>query len=233
MRGYARVHIIYDRLINFVFQKMSPVLAKYRMELRFQKSWASLYKKNFDKVLEYWRKYRFLNEIEEIVDFKNTVVLDVGCGISTLLNHIEAKQKYGVDPLAEEYKIFFKYPEDVKVKVGRGENLRFPENIFDVVICSNVLDHTDDPSKTLDEIYRVLKPAGKLILTLEIFPNATKRRDAAHPHTVTLKKLGILLRNFKVVFHKKSAWIGFMAYIQSNGRCKTKTYEHVLVCVKE
>lgn len=226
-----------ENVLNVIFQRLSPSFAKYIVELRFQKFWVSLYRKNLHKVLEYWQKYRFLSEIEEIVDFKNSVVLDVGCGISTLLNHVEAKQKYGVDPLVEEYKNFFKYPEDVTVKMARGENLPFQENTFDIVICSNVLDHTDDPLKTLNEIYRVLKHSGKLILTLEIFPNEIKR-DAAHPHSITLKKLNLLLLgNFKYIFHKKSPWIGFMAYYRfgdkATRRAHVTTYEHILVCIKE
>jgi len=237
MRGYARIRLIFDRSIDFAFERLSPGLAKHIIELRFQKSWATLYKRNFDKVPEYWRKYRFLDEIEEIVRFRDSVVLDVGCGISTFLNHIEAKEKYGVDPLAKKYKMLFKYSDDVKIEEGTGEDLPFPEESFDVVICSNVLDHTVNPSKTIDEIHRVLKPEGKLVLTLEIFGCKRTKRNRAHPHAITLAKLELLLRNFKVMFHKESPWIGYRAYIESNQndtrRRITGNSEHILVCAKK
>jgi SAM-dependent methyltransferase len=36
---------------------------------------------------------------------------------------------------------------------------------FDVILCSEVLEHLPDPQKALDEFSRLLKPNGKLILT--------------------------------------------------------------------
>lgn len=36
---------------------------------------------------------------------------------------------------------------------------------FDVILCSEVLEHVPEPTKALDEFFRLLKPGGKLILT--------------------------------------------------------------------
>ncbi len=36
---------------------------------------------------------------------------------------------------------------------------------FDVILCSEVLEHVPEPTKALDEFLRLLKPGGKLILT--------------------------------------------------------------------
>ena len=40
-----------------------------------------------------------------------------------------------------------------------------PDVSFDVILCSEVLEHVPDPTKALDEFARLLKPGGKLILT--------------------------------------------------------------------
>jgi len=42
-----------------------------------------------------------------------------------------------------------------------------PENdaSYDVVLCTEVLEHVPEPTKALDEFARLLKPGGKLILT--------------------------------------------------------------------
>ena len=45
--------------------------------------------------------------------------------------------------------------------------LAIPEHdrSFDAILCSEVLEHIPDPIKALDELARLLKPRGKLILT--------------------------------------------------------------------
>ena len=40
-----------------------------------------------------------------------------------------------------------------------------PAQSFDDILCSEVFEHLPDPTKTLDEFARLLKPGGKLILT--------------------------------------------------------------------
>lgn len=40
---------------------------------------------------------------------------------------------------------------------------------FDVVLCTEVLEHTVDPHKVIEELARILKPQGKLILTAPFF----------------------------------------------------------------
>jgi ubiquinone/menaquinone biosynthesis C-methylase UbiE len=40
-----------------------------------------------------------------------------------------------------------------------------PDNHFDVVLCTEVLEHVPEPIKVIEEIARVLKPGGKLLLT--------------------------------------------------------------------
>lgn len=46
------------------------------------------------------------------------------------------------------------------VKVADAENLPFAENSFDLVYSWGVLHHSPNIQKTLDEVYRVLRPGG-------------------------------------------------------------------------
>lgn len=41
-----------------------------------------------------------------------------------------------------------------------------PDASFDAILCTEVLEHVHDPLKALDEFARLLKPNGKLILTV-------------------------------------------------------------------
>jgi len=47
------------------------------------------------------------------------------------------------------------------------EALTFPDEVYDVVVCNHVLEHVDD-RKALAEIYRVLRPGGRLIAMVPI-----------------------------------------------------------------
>lgn len=40
-----------------------------------------------------------------------------------------------------------------------------PDESFDVILCSEVLEHLPDPLTALDEFFRLLKPGGKLLIT--------------------------------------------------------------------
>jgi len=50
--------------------------------------------------------------------------------------------------------------ENLTIELGDALNLGYPEESFDVVICSHVYEHVVDPVKMLAEIRRVLKPGG-------------------------------------------------------------------------
>ena len=45
-------------------------------------------------------------------------------------------------------------------------NIPRPNNHYDKIICSQVLEHVKDPKECVSELYRVLKPGGKLYITV-------------------------------------------------------------------
>lgn len=47
-----------------------------------------------------------------------------------------------------------------------AEDLPFSEGAFQVVICSELLEHVYSPGRVLDEVYRVLEPGGVLLITV-------------------------------------------------------------------
>jgi hypothetical protein len=49
-----------------------------------------------------------------------------------------------------------------------SEQLEAEDGAFDVVLASNVLEHSDDDQKSLAELKRVLAPGGRLIITVPI-----------------------------------------------------------------
>jgi len=53
--------------------------------------------------------------------------------------------------------------------VGSGDALPFPENTFDVVILTQVLEYFPQPQAAVQQIYSVLKPGGKLLMSVPAF----------------------------------------------------------------
>jgi ubiquinone/menaquinone biosynthesis C-methylase UbiE len=107
-------------------------------------------------------------------------VLEVGCGTGTLSMAAKARvgpsgEVYGIDAAPEMIEVARKKVSqangDVVFRVGQIENLSFPNNQFDVVLCSfMIFVITDDMRrKGFLEILRVLKPDGQL-LVLDISP---------------------------------------------------------------
>lgn len=73
------------------------------------------------------------------------------------------------------------------------------DNIFDFVITFQVIEHIQNDKKFIDEIYRVLKPNGKLIVTT---PNikTSLTRNPWHIREYTVKELGdLLMTSFQAV----------------------------------
>lgn len=44
-----------------------------------------------------------------------------------------------------------------------------PDNAFDAILCTQVLEHVVEPDKVLAELFRVLKPGGRILLTTPFF----------------------------------------------------------------
>lgn len=55
--------------------------------------------------------------------------------------------------------------------VGSAEDLPLVSDCFDLVLCTQLLEYIADPVRCINEIYRVLKPGGFLLLSVPaVFP---------------------------------------------------------------
>ena len=219
-----------EKIKRLGIQKLKYLIhSKYSTELTFQKQWLNEFLLSKDKVLEYWKKYRYLEKIIEVCKItKDKKILDVGCGLSSVLHFIKGK-RFGIDPLADEYLKLYQYPKGIIIKKAFSEYLPFTDTYFDVVFCSNVLDHVTNPKKTVREMSRVLKEGGFFVLTVEVF-DAQTIRDPAHPQSFLVEDVLKLLRSdFKIISKNTSDWIGLRRYIEGS----TKSMRSELVIIAE
>jgi ubiquinone/menaquinone biosynthesis C-methylase UbiE len=103
-------------------------------------------------------------------------ILDAGCGwgrnISGIKFFIPETKIVGIDTdqlRLERGQIFLeelKLNDNTELKIGDVDNLDFNDNEFDVVVSARVLQYVPDPMTTINELCRVLKPGGKLVITV-------------------------------------------------------------------
>ena len=101
--------------------------------------------------------------------YKDKIILDIGCGPRGSLEWADmAKERIGIDPLAEQYvKMGAKDHKMTYIK-AYVEDIPFPDNYFDVICSFNSLDHVENMELACREIKRTLKDNGLLLLLVDI-----------------------------------------------------------------
>lgn len=93
------------------------------------------------------------------LDTSNMRILEVGGGPEPLSDLLPFFFRVVVDPCTEEYARYFSVPDHLN---EWAEDMGDSDwhNWFDLVICTNALDHVRDTLMVLSRIYRCLKPGG-------------------------------------------------------------------------
>lgn len=117
--------------------------------------------------------YEYLKEELEFEYHRGEEILEIGCGIGT--DSVEYA-KYGANvtatDLGQDQVMLTKLNFNLRnlpyrdVRKANAESLPFKDGTFDLVVCLGVIHHTPDTQKTIQEMFRVLKPDGKAIVTV-------------------------------------------------------------------
>lgn len=134
-------------------------------------------------------------------DSANTLdgrLLDVGCGSKPYRRLFMVTEYVGLDidsPVARARgmaDVFY-----------AGKAFPFESASFDAVLCNQVLEHVFNPDEFLDEIGRVLRPGGKLLLTVPfVWDEHEQPWDYARYSSFGLKAL-VEKHGFHIVSHRK------------------------------
>jgi ubiquinone/menaquinone biosynthesis C-methylase UbiE len=112
----------------------------------------------------------FARILHEYDRFSGNRVLEVGCGNSyTLGKYAQAgAQVYGVDVTETAVELSLQRFEYQNLTgdfiVANAEDLPYESDFFDCICSMGVLHHVPDTEKAVSEIYRCLKPRGRLIM---------------------------------------------------------------------
>lgn len=125
--------------------------------------------------------------------------LDIGCGQKPYEKVFKSTQYIGLEIDTVENR------KNKKADYFYNRNtFPFQNNEFDSVIVNEVLEHVFNPADFLNEIYRVLKPSGMLLMTVPfVWDEHEQPNDYARYSSFGLKHL-LEESGFEVIEHRKS-----------------------------
>lgn len=92
------------------------------------------------------------------------ICLDIGCSNGAISNRIASQFKLvigiDVDLVAVYQAEANRIDNNIAFSIGDGTYIPVPNNYFDIVICAQVYEHTDNQDSLANEIWRVLQPNG-------------------------------------------------------------------------
>jgi 2-polyprenyl-3-methyl-5-hydroxy-6-metoxy-1,4-benzoquinol methylase len=92
------------------------------------------------------------------------VLADLGCGTGVFLRYMKGRiaQGYGIDTATPDIRV----DDKIEFKSGNLEQeVPLADQSVDVVTSLAVLEHLEHPERFVDEIFRILKPGGRCLLT--------------------------------------------------------------------
>ncbi len=102
---------------------------------------------------------RALNKDKE----RPELLLEIGTGISPVVTHL-SQVIYSDLSFTAIHSLKITQEKGLYI-VADGLNLPFKPRAFSHVICSEVIEHIEDDKKTIEEVARVIRPSGHLLIT--------------------------------------------------------------------
>ena len=181
------------RFVHRVVTKLLPLHGLFE-KYAFSSSPAAAFFNPF-----YFSRRELYDNIKELGGRLSGAVLDVGCGTQPYRHLLNCTQYRGLE---------LDTPENRKKKkcdfFYDGVYFPLPDGSFDSVFCTQVLEHVFTPELFVREIARVLKPGGKLLLTVPfVWDEHEQPHDCARYSSFGLRAL--LERNgFEIIEQRKT-----------------------------
>ena len=127
-------------------------------------------------------------------------VLEVGCGAGHVLERFDGAIHTGIDLSANMLERTRRRLGDaVELARSSADMLPFPDGTFDVVLCTEVLEHTPDPAAVIRELVRVARPDGRVVVSI---PNEARIDRAKR----MLRRVPLLRRWLRTLADEGNEW---------------------------
>ena len=116
----------------------------------------------FERAFYNWK----IKYILSLANFRGKKILDMGCGtgVNTYDLYRKSRDVVGIDLSSWAInKAKENFPE-VNFQVMNSEKTSFPDNHFDIIVNTGLIQYLENPSLTVKEMYRILKPGGIIIV---------------------------------------------------------------------
>jgi 2-polyprenyl-3-methyl-5-hydroxy-6-metoxy-1,4-benzoquinol methylase len=120
----------------------------------------------------------YLDDIKQELDYINALkpgkVLDIGCGLGFFLSGISDKwDKYGIEISVYAANHAAQYGNISNINVEDYSTTGFK---FDLIVIHHVIEHLDAPEIIIQNIYKLLRKNGRLIISTPDFDSPSARR---------------------------------------------------------
>lgn len=171
---------------------INKLKAKCRRQMFFP-GWLGIFVNPF-----YFARKGLCEAISEFAPLLSGRLLDVGCGSKPYKSLFAVDAYIGLDIDSEMTRM-----RGMADYLYDGSAFPFTDSSFDAVLCNQVLEHVFNPDEFLGEISRVLKPGGKLLLTVPfVWDEHEQPYDYARYSSFGLCAL-LEKQGLKVLQHKK------------------------------
>jgi SAM-dependent methyltransferase len=173
----------------------------------------------------YIARKALFKSVRELAPALKGKLLDVGCGSKPYRNLFTVDEYIGMEIESTQYK---ETKTDIDVFYD-GNTFPFPDHTFDSILCNQVLEHVFNPEHFLNEIQRVLKPGGQILLTVPfVWDEHEQPWDYARYSSFALKHLfeqhgfemlqqiktvnnvGVIYQLINGYLYKKTKWNRFL-----------------------
>lgn len=127
-------------------------------------------------------------------------VLEVGCGAGHVLEKFDGVARTGID-LSEGMlsRIRRRLGEDVTLARGSADALPFADGAFDIVVCTEVLEHVPDPAAVVAELVRVAGADGRVVVSIPNEVNIDRAKRA-------LRRLPLVRQLLRTLAAENNEW---------------------------